>query len=101
MGERRMRGIFVVQPDNEAEVPRGSDDKHLHNQAVRCSRSRYDDHLRAPDCALVRWYRERMEKANGAGKKTFIVALARKLLIVISRFVTEGIVPEGMRFAKA
>jgi hypothetical protein len=28
-----------------------------------------------PDCAPVRWYRERVEKANGAGKKTFIVAL--------------------------
>jgi transposase len=54
-----------------------------------------------PDCALVRWYRERVEKASGAGKKTFIVALTRKLLIVLWRFVTGGIVPEGMRFAKA
>lgn len=54
-----------------------------------------------PDCALVRWYRERVEKANGAGKKTFIVALARKLLIALWRFVSEGVVPEGMRFANA
>jgi transposase len=54
-----------------------------------------------PDCALVRWYRQRVETANGAGKKTFIVALARKLLIALWRFVTEGVVPEGMRFADA
>ena len=38
-----------------------------------------------PDGALVRWYREHVEKANGAGKKTFIVALARKLLIALWR----------------
>ena len=49
-----------------------------------------------PDCALVRWYRERVEKANRAGKKTFIVALARKLLIALWRFVKEGVVPAGM-----
>jgi transposase len=54
-----------------------------------------------PDCALVRWYRQRVEKANGAGKKTFIVALARKLLVALWRFVTEGVVPDGMRLAAA
>lgn len=52
-----------------------------------------------PDCALVRWYRQRVETANGAGKKTFIVALTRKLLIALWRFVTEGVVPDGMRLA--
>lgn len=48
-----------------------------------------------PDCTLVRWYRERVEKANGAGKKTFIVALAHKLLIALWRFVAEGGFPAG------
>ena len=52
-----------------------------------------------PNSALVQWYRERVAKANGAGRKTFIVALARKLLIALWRFVQSGQVPEGMRFA--
>jgi hypothetical protein len=28
----------------------------------------------------VQWYRDRVAKANGAGRKTFIVALARSVL---------------------
>jgi hypothetical protein len=45
------------------------------------------------DSALVRWYEARV----AAGKKTtMIVALARKLLIALWRFVTEGVVPEGV-----
>jgi transposase len=52
-----------------------------------------------PNAGLVQWYRDRVAKANGAGKKTFIVALARKLLIALWRFVQSGEVPEGMRLA--
>ena len=54
-----------------------------------------------PDCALVAWYRQRVEQANGAGRKTFIVALARKLLIALWHYVRDGLVPEGIRFADA
>jgi transposase len=52
-----------------------------------------------PNATLVQWYRDRVAKANGAGRKTFIVALARKLLIALWRFVQSGQVPEGMRLA--
>jgi transposase len=52
-----------------------------------------------PNSALVQWYRDRVAKANSAGRKTFIVALARKLLIALWRFVQSGQVPEGMRLA--
>ena len=52
-----------------------------------------------PNAGLVQWYRDRVAKANGAGRKTFIVALARKLLIALWRFVQSGQVPEGMRLA--
>ena len=48
-----------------------------------------------PDCALVQWYRERTGADRNARKK-LIVALARKLLIALWRFVTEGLVPEGV-----
>jgi transposase len=52
-----------------------------------------------PNATLVQWYRDRVAKANGAGRKTFIVALARKLLIALWRFVQSGEVPEGIRLA--
>jgi transposase len=45
--------------------------------------------------ALAQWFRARTENAGGT-RKTMIVALARKLLIALWRFVREGIVPEGI-----
>lgn len=48
------------------------------------------------DSALVRWYRHRTAEARGAGRKTMIVALARKLLIELWRLATTGQVPEGV-----
>jgi transposase len=49
----------------------------------------------------VQWYRDRVAKANNAGRKTFIVALARKLLIALWHFVQTGEVPEGMQLVAA
>jgi transposase len=49
------------------------------------------------DSALVQWYRARTGDARGATRKTMIVALAaRKLLIALWRLVTTGEVPEGV-----
>ncbi|MCI0430433.1 MAG: IS110 family transposase [Rhodospirillales bacterium] len=47
------------------------------------------------DSALAQWFRARTENARGT-RKTMIVALARKLLIALWRFVWEGVVPEGI-----
>jgi transposase len=47
------------------------------------------------DSALAQWFRARTENARGT-RKTMIVALARKLLIALWRFVREGVVPEGI-----
>jgi transposase len=47
------------------------------------------------DSALAQWFRARTENARGT-RKTMIVALARKLLIALWRFVREGTVPEGV-----
>jgi transposase len=52
------------------------------------------------DSALAQWFRARTENARGA-RKTMIVALARKLLIALWRFVREGIVPEGIALRPA
>jgi len=44
--------------------------------------------------ALVQWFEARV--AAGKLRKTMIVALARKLLIALWRFVTTGEIPQGV-----
>ena len=48
-----------------------------------------------PETALSRWFRERVRSDRGRVRRVSIVALARKLLIALWRFVTDGVVPEG------
>jgi transposase len=54
------------------------------------------------DCALVRWFRDKVAAAPRRDlRKTLIVALARKLLIALWRYATQGVVPEGVIFKPA
>ena len=46
-----------------------------------------------PQSALARWFNERTKK--GGGRKTAIVALARKLLVALWKYVSAGVVIEG------
>jgi transposase len=46
--------------------------------------------------ALAQWYRDRTMDARGGSRKAMIVALARKLLIVLWRLATFGDVPDGV-----
>src|SRR3989475_10841323 len=46
--------------------------------------------------ALARWYHARTADARAGARKTMIVALARKLLIALWRFVTTGETLEGV-----
>src|SRR4051794_7810873 len=48
------------------------------------------------DSALAQWYRARTADARGGTRKTLIVALARKLLIALWRFVATGEAPAGV-----
>jgi len=48
-----------------------------------------------PDSALSRWYRERVGDQKGRVKRIAIVALARKLMVALWRFLTQGLVPEN------
>jgi transposase len=48
-----------------------------------------------PGSALSIWYRERVRDGHGRIKRIAIVALARKLLVALWRFVTQGLVPSG------
>ena len=48
-----------------------------------------------PDSALTRWFRDRVGDERGRIRRIMIVAVARKLLIALWRYVTAGEVPEG------
>jgi transposase len=48
-----------------------------------------------PGTAQVAWFRDRVGSTGRRVRKVTVVALARKLLIALWRFVIDGIVPEG------
>ena len=48
------------------------------------------------ESALAQWYRARTADSRSGTRKTMIVALARKLLIALWRFVTTGETLEGV-----
>ncbi len=48
-----------------------------------------------PDSALSNWYRKRVRDGRGRIKRIAITALARKLLVALWQFVTQGLVPTG------
>jgi transposase len=54
-----------------------------------------------PDSALSQWFRAKVGNAKGRAKRIAAAALARKLLVALWRFVTQGVVPEGARLKAA
>jgi transposase len=48
-----------------------------------------------PDSALSHWFRTRIANAGKRAKRIAIVALARKLIVALWRYLTAGLVPEG------
>lgn len=51
-----------------------------------------------PNSALSVWYQRRFGAGNARARKEGIVALARKLLIALWRYLDQGEVPEGAEF---
>jgi len=54
-----------------------------------------------PGSALARWFAERTGGAKGRIRKIMAIALARKLLVALWRYLEDGVVPEGVRLAAA
>jgi transposase len=48
-----------------------------------------------PTSELSLWFKDRVQCNGGRGKRTTIVALARKLLVALWKFVSSGVVIEG------
>jgi transposase len=54
-----------------------------------------------PDSALSTWFRARVGAMGGRIKKIMIVALARKLLVALWRYVKDGVIPDGAKMKAA
>lgn len=48
-----------------------------------------------PDSTLSQWFRERVGTLKGRPRRIAIVALARKLLVALWRYVETGLIPQG------
>src|SRR5829696_4976229 len=48
-----------------------------------------------PGSALTRWFHERVGSTKGRMRRILLVAMARKLIVALWRYVTVGLVPEG------
>lgn len=48
-----------------------------------------------PDSALSRWFRERVRNLKGRIRRVTIVAVARKLMVALWRYLETGVVPTG------
>ena len=54
-----------------------------------------------PTSALSQWFKARVERNSGRKKTSTIVALARKLLVALWKYVTSGVVIEGAAMKSA
>jgi transposase len=54
-----------------------------------------------PDSKLSQWYQQRFGHGSRRMRKIGIVALARKLLVALWRYLETGTVPEGAQFETA
>jgi transposase len=54
-----------------------------------------------PGSALATWFRERVGLLQGRTRRIAIVAMARRLLIALWRYVETGVLPEGSRWRLA
>ncbi len=62
------------------------------------SRSSHDNQ---PGSALSQWYEAGFARGGGRARKIGIVAVARKLLIALWRWLDHGVLPEGAQLKAA
>lgn len=54
-----------------------------------------------PRSTLTQWFRARFEAAGGRSRRVGIVALARKLVVALWRYATQGVMPDGVILKQA
>ena len=70
-------------------------DKTLRTLLVQCAH--YIVGPRGPDCGLRRWAHARLERGGAAMKKRTVIAVARKLAVLLHRLWTDGQEYEALR----
>src|SRR5690242_12559014 len=75
--------VRVPSPEEEDRRRRGRDRERL----VRLQHQ--------PDSGLSRWFKDRVGAARGHVRRIMLVALARKLIVALWRYLASGVVPEG------
>ena len=70
-------------------------------RAPRDDRTRLGHLLHQKGSPLAEWFWKRASDARGGTRKTMIVGLARKLLIVLWRLATTGETPAGLQLRPA
>jgi hypothetical protein len=84
--------IFSAEPGDSDVI---SQMERLSSKEMKIA-ARLESWLRhQPQSALALWFKERVNRNGGRLKKTTIVALARKLLVALWKYVTAGVVIEG------
>jgi transposase len=54
-----------------------------------------------PDSAITQWFAKRTQGQGKRGKRIMIVAVARRLVIALWRYLAHGQMPQGARFKQA
>jgi transposase len=54
-----------------------------------------------PGSKLTQWFVERFSAGGSRSRRVGIVALARKLLVALWRFLEQGAIPEGAEIKRA
>jgi transposase len=49
-----------------------------------------------PGSRLAGWFRERVGQTKGRLRRILVVALARKLVVALWRYLSTGVIPEGV-----
>ena len=53
-----------------------------------------------PHSTITRWFTQRTQGAGARGKRVMIVAVARRLVIALWRYLAHGVVPDGARLKR-
>ena len=96
---REVAGLAGVTPANYQSGATS------HDQGISKAGNRHVRHMAVqvawawlrhqPDSALSHWYNRKYGGGNSSRRKTGIVALARRLLIELWRYLETGVIPEG------
>jgi len=84
---RRQLGAFV----GLTPTPHHSGDEEK-DQGIRL--------IHQPESELTKWYKRRFDDGTKRNRKIGIVALARKLLVALGKFVRHGEIPDGARLTE-